>query len=134
MIWSYLLVTVRISCSLDDHCTFITASYFMCTIEQRITPQGQVYYINKDTGASTWHNPRFRNVQMSSAELGELPDGWEMRYTAQGRPYFVNHLTRTTQFTDPRLVSCVVSRVAARYIVWVYLDGCEVEVQWFSHS
>jgi E3 ubiquitin ligase SMURF1/2 len=79
--------------------------------EQRITPQGQVYYINKDTGASTWHNPRFRNVQMSMDELGELPDGWEMRYTPQGRPYFVNHITRTTQFTDPRLVSSAATRV-----------------------
>ena len=83
-------------------------------LEQRITPQGQVYYINKDTGASTWHNPRFRNVQMSMDELGELPDGWEMRYTPQGRPYFVNHITRTTQFTDPRLVSSAATRVPSR--------------------
>ena len=28
--------------------------------EQRITGQGQVYFIHRETGVSTWHDPRFR--------------------------------------------------------------------------
>ena len=28
--------------------------------EQRVTAQGQVYFIHRATGVSTWHDPRFR--------------------------------------------------------------------------
>eukprot|EP00731_Ephydatia_muelleri_P029437 Em0020g1081a len=78
--------------------------------EQRTTAQGQVYFIHRSTGVSTWHDPRFRDVEVSSVELGPLPDGWEIRSTAHGRQYFVNHLNRTTQFTDPRLTVPVSQR------------------------
>ncbi|XP_011404591.1 PREDICTED: E3 ubiquitin-protein ligase SMURF1-like [Amphimedon queenslandica] len=77
--------------------------------EQRITSQGQVYFIHRETGVSTWHDPRFRDMELGSSDLGNLPDGWEIRYTSNGRRYFVNHANRTTQFTDPRL-SAIVSR------------------------
>lgn len=30
--------------------------------EQRTTAQGQVYFIHRSTGVSTWHDPRFRQV------------------------------------------------------------------------
>lgn len=40
-----------------------------------------------------------RDVEFDPAELGALPDNWEVRYTARGQRYFVNHSTRTTQFT-----------------------------------
>lgn len=81
--------------------------------EQRTTPQGQVYFIHRATGVSTWHDPRFRDVEVESSELGTLLDGWEIRYTAHGRRYFVDHLNRTTQFTDPRLPTHMARRLLA---------------------
>ena len=38
-------------------------------------------------------------MEFDPAELGALPDNWEVRYTSRGQRYFVNHSTRTTQFT-----------------------------------
>lgn len=48
---------------------------------------------------STWHDPRFRDINIDTEELGNLGEGWEIRYTAHGRRYFVDHINRTTQFT-----------------------------------
>lgn len=74
--------------------------------EMRTTGQGQVYFYNSATGASTWHDPRvpqhLRHCAAAAA-AGPLPPGWEMRHAPSGRPYFVDHNNRTTQFTDPRL-------------------------------
>ncbi|ELT97416.1 hypothetical protein CAPTEDRAFT_153266 [Capitella teleta] len=72
--------------------------------EQRITPQGQVYYLHTQTGVSTWHDPRVpRDLNECAEDLGPLPPGWEIRHTATNRTYYVDHNNRTTQFTDPRL-------------------------------
>ncbi|XP_046959575.1 E3 ubiquitin-protein ligase SMURF2 [Vanessa cardui] len=72
--------------------------------EMRTTAQGQVYFYNSVTGASTWHDPRVpQHLRHHSAAAGPLPPGWEMRHAPSGRPYFVDHNNRTTQFTDPRL-------------------------------
>ncbi|XP_041978571.1 E3 ubiquitin-protein ligase Smurf1-like [Aricia agestis] len=71
--------------------------------EMRTTAQGQVYFYNSATGASTWHDPRVPVHLRHRASAGPLPPGWEMRHTPSGRPYFVDHNHRTTQFTDPRL-------------------------------
>jgi len=70
--------------------------------EQRTTPQGQVYWLNHETGRSTWHDPRFRN---RTSPTGSLPDGWEERRTASGKSYYVDHTKKTTTFTDPRLAA-----------------------------
>ena len=77
----------------------VRSAFLSISPEQRTTAQGQVYFIHRATGVSTWHDPRFRDVELDPHELGSLPDGWETRYTAHGRRYFVNHLSRTTQFT-----------------------------------
>lgn len=70
----------------------------------RTTAQGQVYFYNSATGASTWHDPRVPpHLRHCAAAAGPLPPGWEMRHAPSGRPYFVDHNNRTTQFTDPRL-------------------------------
>lgn len=70
----------------------------------RTTAQGQVYFYNAGTGASTWHDPRVpQHLRHCAAAAGPLPPGWEMRHAPSGRPYFVDHNNRTTQFTDPRL-------------------------------
>lgn len=72
--------------------------------EMRTTAQGQVYFYNAATGASTWHDPRVpAHLRHCAAAAGPLPPGWEMRHAPSGRPYFVDHNNRTTQFTDPRL-------------------------------
>ncbi|XP_050561006.1 E3 ubiquitin-protein ligase SMURF1 [Spodoptera frugiperda] len=72
--------------------------------EMRTTAQGQVYFYNSNTGASTWHDPRVpQHLRHCAAAAGPLPPGWEMRHAPSGRPYFVDHNNRTTQFTDPRL-------------------------------
>ncbi|CAG5050156.1 unnamed protein product [Parnassius apollo] len=72
--------------------------------EMRTTAQGQVYFYNAATGASSWHDPRVPPALRHRAPVaGPLPPGWEMRLAPSGRPYFVDHNHRTTQFTDPRL-------------------------------
>ncbi|CAL9682844.1 unnamed protein product [Knipowitschia caucasica] len=38
-----------------------------------------------------------------NAELGPLPDNWEMAYTEKGEVYFIDHNTKTTSWLDPRL-------------------------------
>ena len=87
--WLNLKVNVHLFCSV----------YTLYPIEQRTTPQGQVYFIHRATGVSTWHDPRFRDLDVDPAELEPLGDGWEIRHTAHGRRYFVDHINKTTQFT-----------------------------------
>ena len=70
-----------------------------------------MYFIHRSTGVSTWHDPRFRQLEIDPTELGALPDGWEIRYTEHGRKYFVDHMSRTTQFTDPRLPMHMARRI-----------------------
>lgn len=76
-----------------------------CFLEIRTTQQGQVYFYHVATGVSTWHDPRVPRdlAGINVADLGPLPNGWEMRHTSNGRVYYVDHNNRTTQFTDPRL-------------------------------
>ncbi|KAL0893185.1 hypothetical protein ABMA27_014800 [Loxostege sticticalis] len=84
--------------------TSITATDLPPGYEMRTTAQGQVYFYNRVTGASTWHDPRVpQHLRHCAAAAGPLPPGWEMRHAPSGRPYFVDHNNRTTQFTDPRL-------------------------------
>jgi len=72
--------------------------------ERKTTPHGQVYWLNRNTGQSTWYDPRFNRIDERPPIPAEtpLPDGWEERETSTGRTYFVNHRNRTTQFSDPR--------------------------------
>ena len=64
-----------------DKCLLYTVHFPLFATEQKTTPQGQVYFIHRATGVSTWHDPRFRDVAVDPNELGPLPDGWEVRYT-----------------------------------------------------
>ncbi len=68
-----------------------------------------MYFIHRATGVSTWHDPRFRDLEVDQTELGGLPDGWEIRYTAHGRRYFVDHINRTTQFTGTAICKLLFS-------------------------
>ncbi|KAG0634839.1 hypothetical protein HOY80DRAFT_497497 [Tuber brumale] len=87
--------------------------------EQRHTPEGRPYYVDHNTRATTWVDPRrqqyirmygnntgtpsIQNLPVS--QLGPLPSGWEMRLTNTARVYFVDHNTKTTTWDDPRLPS-----------------------------
>ncbi|KAG0308263.1 E3 ubiquitin-protein ligase pub1, partial [Dissophora globulifera] len=89
--------------------------------EQRLTPEGRPYYVDHNTRATTWVDPRRQQyVRMSDprsstnqvavhqqpvSQLGPLPSGWEMRLTNTARVYFVDHNTKTTTWDDPRLPS-----------------------------
>ncbi|MGH0135983.1 UNVERIFIED_CONTAM: hypothetical protein FKN15_033181 [Acipenser sinensis] len=90
--------------------------------EQRVLPNGRVYYVDHNTKTTTWERPlppgplvslqtmihSAPNLQAGSSgvttdndPLGPQPPGWEKRQD-NGRVYFVNHNTRTTQWEDPR--------------------------------
>ncbi|XP_030069144.1 E3 ubiquitin-protein ligase Itchy homolog isoform X2 [Microcaecilia unicolor] len=66
--------------------------------EKRTDNNGRVYFVNHNTRATQWEDPR------SQGQLNEkpLPEGWEMRFTVDGIPYFVDHNRRTTTYIDPR--------------------------------
>ncbi|XP_067052161.1 NEDD4-like E3 ubiquitin-protein ligase WWP1 isoform X1 [Acropora muricata] len=67
--------------------------------EKRVEGNGRVYFVNHNTRATQWEDPR---TQVKVGSDSPLPSGWEMRYTNEGIPYFVDHNTRTTTFNDPR--------------------------------
>ncbi|XP_006006818.1 NEDD4-like E3 ubiquitin-protein ligase WWP2 isoform X2 [Latimeria chalumnae] len=55
--------------------------------EQRMLPNGRVYYVDHNTKTTTWERP--------------LPPGWEKRVDQRGRYYYVDHNTRTTTWQRP---------------------------------
>lgn len=88
--------------------------------ERRMAPNGQFYYIDHTTQRTTWVRPTpapqyaippsgpdrlLKIYQASVAQLGELPQGWEMREQPNGQIYFVDHNTHSTTWDDPRLPS-----------------------------
>ena len=67
--------------------------------DRKTTTQGQVYFVNRITGQTTWNDPSLPTDSATGmVDLGPLPDGWEVRTTPSGKSYFVDHNTRTTQF------------------------------------
>jgi E3 ubiquitin-protein ligase NEDD4 len=102
--------------------------------EMRHTPEGRAYFVDHNTRATSWTDPRrrYRSInssspavavtsssianntnqlsiaqQQSNSQLGPLPSGWEMRVTNTGRIYFVDHTSKITTWDDPRLPSAV---------------------------
>ncbi|XP_067905307.1 NEDD4-like E3 ubiquitin-protein ligase WWP2 isoform X3 [Heterodontus francisci] len=55
--------------------------------EQRVLPNGRLYYVDHNTKTTTWERP--------------LPPGWEKRVDQRGRFYYVDHNTRTTTWQRP---------------------------------
>ena len=68
--------------------------------DKKTTAQGQVYFVNRVTGQTTWNDPSLPvNATVAcSTNLEPLPAGWEIRTTQNGKSYFVDHNSRTTQF------------------------------------
>jgi E3 ubiquitin-protein ligase NEDD4 len=72
--------------------------------EQRLTPDGKVYYVDHNTRATSWEHPASLRDR-SGSDLGPMPPGWEMKQMADGRLFFVDHTTHSTQWEDPRLMA-----------------------------
>jgi len=74
--------------------------------EQRITPEGRVYFVDHENRTTTWNDPRLNpNRNQNAAYNKPLPSGWEMRRNEKGRIYFVDHNTKITTWDDPRIPS-----------------------------
>ncbi|KAL4623565.1 NEDD4-like E3 ubiquitin-protein ligase WWP2 isoform X1 [Arapaima gigas] len=71
--------------SINPHLLFSVFSLF--SWEQRVLPNGRVYYVDHNTKTTTWERP--------------LPPGWEKRVDQRGRFYYVDHNTRTTTWQRP---------------------------------
>lgn len=74
--------------------------------EQRITPEGRIYFVDHETRTTTWNDPRLQ-PKNNSAYSKPLPSGWEMRKNEKGRIYFVDHNTKITTWDDPRIPSAL---------------------------
>jgi len=76
--------------------------------EQRITPEGRVYFVDHENRTTTWNDPRTTmNRNQQAAYNKPLPSGWEMRRNDKGRIYFVDHNTKITTWDDPRIPSAL---------------------------
>jgi hypothetical protein len=74
--------------------------------EERFTPEARPYYVDHNTRATTWVDPRRQiSTRGPNGQSGALPSGWEMRQSTSSRLYFVDHNTRTTTWDDPRVPS-----------------------------
>ncbi|XP_056606175.1 membrane-associated guanylate kinase, WW and PDZ domain-containing protein 3 isoform X2 [Triplophysa dalaica] len=73
--------------------------------EMAYTETGMVYFIDHNTKATTWLDPRLVKKAKSpeQCEDGELPYGWEEIDDPQYGTYFVDHINQTTQFENPVL-------------------------------
>lgn len=64
--------------------------------ELQQTQTGRLFYVNKQTKASTWHKPL-------PIDSKPLPPGWEAAEYSDGRIYYINHFTKTNTWTRPTL-------------------------------
>ncbi|KAL5591809.1 hypothetical protein FOVSG1_010698 [Fusarium oxysporum f. sp. vasinfectum] len=62
--------------------------------ECRLTPEGQIYYVNHNDQTTSWTKP-------IAPALASLPPGWQEMHTPDGRPYYVDHNTQTTSWDRP---------------------------------
>ncbi|XP_049629545.1 E3 ubiquitin-protein ligase NEDD4 isoform X3 [Suncus etruscus] len=101
--------------------------------EEKQDERGRSYYVDHNSRTTTWTKPSLQvtvasrqfspgqsssaglhppassrdatqpGTQVSEAEHGFLPRGWEVQHAANGRPFFIDHNTKTTTWEDPRL-------------------------------
>lgn len=72
--------------------------------EMAYTDNGEVYFIDHNTGTSHWLDPRLSRVQKMSLEEcaeDELPFGWERIEDPHYGVYYIDHVNRRTQFENP---------------------------------
>ncbi len=85
--------------------------------EEHHTPAGRAYFVDHNSRATTWGDPRQQAVGSAHMDAGsadataaaadttDLPPGWEELHTPDGRVYFADHRTHTSTSIDPRLPS-----------------------------
>ncbi|XP_072228722.1 E3 ubiquitin-protein ligase NEDD4-like isoform X2 [Leuresthes tenuis] len=90
--------------------------------EMRIAPNGRPFFIDHNSRATTWEDPRLKypvhmrnKNSMEPGDLGPLPPGWEERVHTDGRTFYIDHNTKTTQWEDPRLQSPAITGPAVPY-------------------
>uniref|UniRef100_A0A3Q1EDD4 E3 ubiquitin-protein ligase NEDD4-like n=1 Tax=Acanthochromis polyacanthus TaxID=80966 RepID=A0A3Q1EDD4_9TELE len=90
--------------------------------EMRIAPNGRPFFIDHNSRATTWEDPRLKypvhmrnKNSMEPGELGPLPPGWEERVHTDGRTFYIDHNTKNTQWEDPRLQSPAITGPAVPY-------------------
>uniref|UniRef100_A0A3Q1F2D6 HECT-type E3 ubiquitin transferase n=1 Tax=Acanthochromis polyacanthus TaxID=80966 RepID=A0A3Q1F2D6_9TELE len=95
--------------------------------EMRIAPNGRPFFIDHNSRATTWEDPRLKypvhmrnKNSMEPGELGPLPNlpeepGWEERVHTDGRTFYIDHNTKNTQWEDPRLQSPAITGPAVPY-------------------
>ncbi|XP_037918553.1 membrane-associated guanylate kinase, WW and PDZ domain-containing protein 1-like isoform X2 [Hermetia illucens] len=74
--------------------------------EKAYTENGELYFIDHNTGTSHWLDPRLSKFQKKSLEEcsdDELPYGWEKIHDPQYGTYFIDHVNRRTQYENPVL-------------------------------
>ncbi|KAF5609302.1 atrophin-1 interacting 2 WW domain protein [Fusarium subglutinans] len=62
--------------------------------ESRLTPDGQIYYVNHMDQTTSWTKP-------VAPVLTPLPPGWQEMRTPDGIPYYADHNTHTTSWERP---------------------------------
>ncbi|KAI1023979.1 hypothetical protein LB504_005290 [Fusarium proliferatum] len=62
--------------------------------ESRLTPDGQIYYVNHSDQTTSWTKPVIPT-------LAPLPPGWQEMHTPDGIPYYADHNTQTTSWERP---------------------------------
>uniref|UniRef100_A0A8D2ZZ52 HECT-type E3 ubiquitin transferase n=1 Tax=Scophthalmus maximus TaxID=52904 RepID=A0A8D2ZZ52_SCOMX len=110
--------------------------------EMRIAPNGRPFFIDHNSRATTWEDPRLKypvhmrhKNSMEPGDLGPLPPGWEERIHSDGRTFYIDHSkttlchflcqasflcllhldTKNTQWEDPRLQSPAITGPAVPY-------------------
>ncbi|KAG5667716.1 hypothetical protein PVAND_015687 [Polypedilum vanderplanki] len=68
--------------------------------EERVSPEGHVYYLNHQTKSTQWTHPRTNKMKRVT---GDLPFGWEKKVEDDGKILFINKEKNIQSFTDPRL-------------------------------
>ncbi|XP_061887297.1 E3 ubiquitin-protein ligase NEDD4-like isoform X4 [Entelurus aequoreus] len=90
--------------------------------EMRIAPNGRPFFIDHNSRATTWEDPRLKypvhmrnKNSMEPGDLGPLAPGWEERVHTDGRTFYIDHNTKNTQWEDPRLQSPAITGPAVPY-------------------
>lgn len=74
--------------------------------EKAYTPNGEVYFIDHNSGTSQWLDPRMARIQKKAIEEcddDELPFGWERIDDPHYGTYYIDHVNRKTQYENPVL-------------------------------
>ncbi|XP_063696642.1 membrane-associated guanylate kinase, WW and PDZ domain-containing protein 1 isoform X2 [Culicoides brevitarsis] len=72
--------------------------------EKAQTEQGEIYFIDHNTGSSHWLDPRLSKFQKRTLEDcgdDELPFGWDVVFDSQYGTYYIDHVNRKTQYENP---------------------------------